>query len=353
MSAVTDYAYLHCRVSIRAEGLLAPERLEELATQPDSQLAATLRDAGFFELAEDLPLTPHALEEAIVADYLDDIAVLMRPLKGPARAFLSHWQHRFEIVNLKRCIRHHLAGLPPADLKKNLIDVGAISELPIDDLLRAEDAEEVLRRLEGTMYANMARHARRVYQERHTLFDLEAVLDRQYYRGLFGRYGTLDDSDRQPLRGLLGTMADQINLVWLLRYRFAFGLDPAHAFLLLIPSGQYLKPPTLLQLVQRESFTDALQALPSPIAERVGNANSIVAVDKAMDRHTQRVAFRVLRRTSFNLARAFAYLVLRERQILKVHVALKGRALGLDRESLHIAARLPDDFIATAAMPEH
>ncbi len=352
MSAVTDYAYLHTRVSIRAEGLLPMKRLEELATRPDSQVADTLRDAGFFQLADELPAAPHALEQAIVADYLDDIAVLMRPVKGPARAFLSHWQHRFEIINLKRCIRHHLAGLPPAELRQDLIDIGPAGELPIDDLLRAEDAEEVLRRLEGTMYANMARHARSVYQERHTLFDLEAVLDRQYYRGLFDRYRALDESDRQPLRGLLGAMADQINLVWLLRYRFRFGLDPAHAFLLLIPSGQYLKRPTLLRLVQMESFAEVLQALPSPIAERVADVESIVAVDKAMDIHTQRVAYRVLRRTSFNLARAFAYLVLRERQILKVHVALKCRALQLDVESLRIAASLPDDFLATAQVPE-
>ena len=351
MAAVTDYAYLHCRVSIRAEGLLPRERLEELATRSDSQVADTLRDAGFFELAEELPATPHALEQAIIEDYLDDIAVLMRPLKGPARAFLSHWQHRFEIINLKRCIRHHLAGLPPAELRQDLIDIGPVSELPVDDLLRAEDAEEVLRRLEGTMYASMARHARRVYQERHTLFDLEAVLDRQYYRGLFDRYNALGESDRQPLRGILGAMADQLNLVWLLRYRFRFHLAPAHAYLLLIPSGRYLKRPKLLQLVQMESLKEVLDALEPPLAERVAGANSIVAVDKAMDRHTQRAAHRVLRRTSFNLARAFAYLVLRERQILKVHVALKGRALGLDEESLRIAASLPDDFLKTAEAP--
>ena len=352
MSAVADYAYLNCRVSIRAEGLLPGERLEELATQPDSQVADTLRDAGFFELADELPAAPHALEQAIVADYLDDIAVLMRPLTGPARDFLSFWQHRFEIVNLKRCIRHHLANLPPATLRQDLIDIGPAAELPVDDLLRAEDADEVLRRLEGTFYSNMARHARRVYLERHTLFDLEAVLDRQYYRILFNRYNALDESDRRPLWGILGAMADQINLVWMLRYRFEFGLEPAHAFLLLIPSGQYLKRPTLLQLVQMESIAEVLQALPSAVAGRLVGAESIVAIDKGMDRYTQRVAYRALRRTSFNLARAFAYLVLRERQILKVHVALKGRALGLDQESLRIAASLPDDFLKTAKEPE-
>lgn len=352
MTAASDYAYLNCRVSIRAEGLLPSERLAELATRPVGQVVEILREAGFFQLAEQLPETPHGIEQAVIADYFDDIAVFIRPLKGAARAFLHHWQNRFEIVNLKRCIRHHLAGLPPAELRDNLLDIGAFADLPLDDLLRAEDADEVLRRLEGTAYSAMARHARNVYQESHTLFDLEAVLDRQYYRGLFDHYKALDDIDRRPLSGLLGAIADQINLVWLLRYRFAFGLAPAHAYLLLIPAGRQLKGSDLLRLVQMDGLEEVLQHLPDPMGERLADATSIAEVEKAMDKQTQRVAHRVLRRTTFNLARALAYLVLRERQILKVHVALKGRVLGLDEESIRIAASLPESFIHTSTAPE-
>lgn len=345
MTATSEYAYLNCRVSIRAEGLLTPERLAQLATGPVSGLADTLREAGFFQLADDLPSTPRSLEQAIIADYIDDITVLMRPLKGPGRAFLAHWKHRYEIVNLKRCIRHHLSGLPPADLRENLIDIGPSGELPIDDLLRAEDAEEVLRRLEGTAYADMARHARSVYEERHNLFDLEAVLDSQYYRGLVDRYKALSERDQRALASLLGAVLDQVNLVWLLRYRHVFGLAPPHAYLLLVPPGTYLKKGLLLDLVQSDSVHDVLQSLPPPLQERMAGAVSIVEVEKRMDRRTQRIAHKVLRHTSFNLARALAYLVLRERQILKVHVALKGRALNLDEESIRIAASLPESFL--------
>ena len=273
----------------------------------------------------------------------------MRPLKGAARAFLNHWKHRYEIINLKRCIRHQVEGLPPADLRANLIDMGQLEELPLDELLRAENAEEVLRRLEGTPYAEMARHARAVYEERHSLFDLEAVLDSQYYRGLFDRYKALPEYDRKPLSTVLGALADQINLVWLLRYRFVFGLAPPHAYLLLIPSGRMLKHSLLLELVQMEKRTDVLQALPAPLAEELSETRSIVEVEKSMDKRTQRAAYHVLKRTQFNLARVIAYLALRERQILKVHAALKGRILQLDEESIRMAASLPESFLDQAA----
>ncbi|MDJ0700107.1 MAG: V-type ATPase subunit [Woeseiaceae bacterium] len=349
MSAIADYAYLNCRVSIRAEGLLPSSRLAELHTLPSGQVTDILREAGFFEVADDPPQTTRELEQALIRDYLDDIGVLLRPLKGAARAFLSHWMHRYEIINLKRCIRHHMQGLPPADLRENLIDMGPTRQLPIDELVQAENAEEALRKLEGSAYAAMARRARDTYEERHNLFDLEAVLDSNYYRGLFDCYDDLPDSDRRSLATLLGTLADQLNLVWLLRYRFVFGLAPPHAYLLLVPPGLVLKRAHLLSLVQMEKLGDVLKALPESLQPIVGSATSIVQVEKAMDKRTQREAYRVLKKTSFNLARPLAYLVLRERQILKVHVALKGRLLKLEDATVVIAATLPDSFLEVAA----
>jgi V/A-type H+-transporting ATPase subunit C len=349
MTAIADYAYLHCRVSMRAEGLLPSRRMAELATGPSSQVAEILREAQFYHLAENPTADSRDLEQSAIVDYMNDIRVLLRPLRGAARAFLSHWKHRYEIINLKRCIRHQVAGLPPAELRNSLIDIGDMEELPLDELLRAENAEEVLRRLEGTPYADMARHAREVYEEQHSLFDLEAVLDSQYYRGLFDHYKALSENDRQPLTKLLGALADQVNLVWLLRYRFVFGLAPPHAYLLLIPSGQMLKQSQLLELVQMEKAADVIQSLPAPLLESLGDATSIVAVEKIMDKRTQRVAHRILRHTQFNLARAIAYLALRERQILKVHAALKGRILGLDEESIRIATSLPESFLSDSS----
>lgn len=349
MSGLTEYAYLDTRVSIRAEGLLASARLAELATRPDAELSDILREAGFFEMAEALPTTSRELEQRILDDYIDDITVLIRPLKGAAREFLAWWKHRYEIINLKRCIRHHLLGLPPAALRDKLVDIGPTSELPVDELTRSEDVEELLRRLENTAYGDMVRQARRVFEERHTLFDLEATLDRQYYSGLVARFDDLTERDRRPLAELVGALADQLNLTWALRYRFTFGLEPAHVYLLLITPGRYLGKAQLMSLVQKDGLEAVLASLPAPLSELLAGLDSIVAIEKAMDLRTQRIARRILAHTRFTLARAFAYLVLRERQILKVHVALKGRQLGLGEDSIRIASRLPEDFLGSAA----
>ena len=49
-----------------------------------------------------------------------------------------------------------------------------------------------------------------------------------------------------------------MNLVWLLRYRYAYNLPPAQAYYLLIPASHRLLPPHMQQLAQRASFEDAI-----------------------------------------------------------------------------------------------
>ena len=51
MTAISQYAYLNCRVSIRAEGLLPSQQLAELATTPINQLAGVLANLGGAETA--------------------------------------------------------------------------------------------------------------------------------------------------------------------------------------------------------------------------------------------------------------------------------------------------------------
>ena len=42
-------------------------------------------------------------------------------------------------------------------------------------------------------------------------------------------------------------MVDRVNLVWLLRYRFAYNLSPAQAYYLLIPASHRLLPQQMQQ----------------------------------------------------------------------------------------------------------
>lgn len=339
MSHAARYAYLHARVSVLANRLLWHGRIDALIdAQAGSEL--TFQRVGLPRRPLEEDLDRFAIEQSLLDLLLADVAVLARPLTGAAHDLLVYWARRHELGNLKAIIRGRAAGRPPAWIREELLDVGPFATLPVEELLQTEDAAEMLRRLEATPYADLARRARAVFEQRHEVFALDAEVDKRYYAGLLKRVNALPVADQQQLRRLVGAIIDRNNLVWLLRYRFAYGLAPAHTYYLLNTGGAYLGGRQLRELVQYADADEVLRNLPAHLRAALGGAVSTAEVEDAMDREVERVAWTIIRRATFVVARAFAYLVERERQLRQVHVVLRGRQLGLGDRSIRIAAGL-------------
>jgi V/A-type H+-transporting ATPase subunit C len=340
MSAVARYAYLHGLVSVLAERLRHREELDALVEQPAEEVPAFLAAAGL-----DLPglpeMDPWHLEQTLIGGLLTESMLLLRPLTGVARDLLMYWLRRFEIGNLKAMLRGKLTGHDQQTIAGELLDLGPMARLPVEELLRTEDAAELLRRLEGTAYGGIARQARAIYEERHDLFTVEATVDRHYFAGLQKRVNGIQDPDRRYLRPLVGSVIDQINLVWLLRYRFAYRLNPPHTYFLLAPGGLHLSSKDLLALVGLDGLAAVLDRLPEPLKGLLAGLTSISAVESAMEEQTRRVGHFALTHTTFNLARALAFMSLREKQLLQIHAILKGRLLHLSPALIRRAAHIP------------
>jgi V/A-type H+-transporting ATPase subunit C len=127
--------------------------------------------------------------------------------------------------------------------------------------LQSDTPAELLRRLERTPYADS--RARRPLERGEALFAPDAALDRRYYAGLARLGRATDSGPRQLLGELVGSIVDRVNLVWLLRYRYAYNLPAAQAYYLLIPASHRLLPQHMQQLAQCASFADAIGSLPS------------------------------------------------------------------------------------------
>jgi V/A-type H+-transporting ATPase subunit C len=184
----------------------------------------------------------------------------------------------------------------------------------------------------------MARLARAMYEEKRELFGLEAAFDRQYFAGLVKRVKSQQQNDQMHLRAMIGSLIDQLNLVWLLRYRFVYHLAPSHTYLLLVPSGRHLGSHQLLELVQQDTLAQAIKKLPGPLNQLLGDITTINAVEVTMEQELLKQANMLLERSTFNLGRAFAYMLLREKQLLQIHVALKGKYLRLDNDLIFAAS---------------
>ncbi len=330
--------YLDARVSLMASRLLRTEELPVLAEGGAEERAAILARAGLDRILADLEAGRY-LEQSIIRSQLADVLILMRAA-GEARRFLGYWTLRFELSNLKAIIRAKMSGAPAALVRHELLDLGFLASLPLEELLQTEDIGELLRRLETTHYADIVRFARRAFEAQPRLFELDAALDRRFYHGLVELARQQEAALGKSFRSLMELLIDRINLVWLLRYRFLYKLPPSQVFYLLVPSHYRLSAGILRDLAVLDRLEEVLAALPQPYREWLGGADSVYEVFTILEGKSARIAHAVLHSSAPAFARAFAYLALREHDLRMVRAALKGRAIGLDAQTIRQAMGL-------------
>lgn len=334
MAAATRHAFLNARISGLRRRLLDPAGFRAVLAG-NGQDDAALRMAGLGDDAAGGD--PVAGARALVGLLVREVSILAQPLTGPARAFIVFWGRQVELEALKGLIRAAAAG----EREEPAADPGSFSGLPYDELRRADDVADLLRRLERTPYADMARAARRRFEQQGSLSAIEAAIDRRYFAGLVKRAQQLDRRDRGAVQGLLGPLVDRTNLVWLLRYRLTYAMGVGEAYYLLVPDGGRLSAPLLRTLAQRSSLDEVIADLPEALRRPLDGAASIAAVEQVLNAGIERTAWRILSRETFSLARAFAYLVLRQIQIGRLQAILRGRALGVNPAMIGLAGGLP------------
>jgi V/A-type H+-transporting ATPase subunit C len=327
-------AYIRTRARLLAGRLITDAQLESwLARLPDG-----------------LPPLPHGLsaletpvsgEDQLLRALIDDLLVLLRAHPPGERAVLLHWFRQFELRNLKTLLRGRLHALPAAQVRHQLLDLQPLGRLPEEELLRAEDTLELLRLLERTPYAGIARQARRLFQEEHDPFFVDAAVDRHYYAGFPLLLQRRERAGHPGPRQLLGRLLDKQNLLWLLRYRLVYGLTPAQTYFLLAPGGLLLRGARLLQLAGQESLDSALALLPEPLRSLLAGCADISSVEIRMEQHCRRLTARALRECGDPLTRSLACLMLEEARIRQTRALLTGARLHQPVAAIRRAMSLP------------
>ncbi|MDD2816821.1 MAG: V-type ATPase subunit [Thiotrichaceae bacterium] len=338
MNHFTRYAYLNARVAVLATRLLPESHLYELFHAKAGQSQSSTRNLD--DWLKDDSLDFKLLEQAWFLKMLDDFRVLIRPLTAADRDLLLYWLRKNEIANLKTILRGKLAGLSADNIASQLLELGQLASLPLEQLLNTEDVSELLRHLENSPYGTIARQSRRAFEERHDLHALDSAIDRHYLLGLVAKLKTLESSSRKALLPLVSAWVDQFNLLWLLRYRFSYQLSSAETFYLLIPTSYHLNREVLLRLVELNSLEEVLAQLPEPLRGLLADTDSIFNVEQRLLENLKHVAEHTLRWENFSIAKALAYLFLRELEMWRVLAIVKGKRLKLPPSAIAAAAHL-------------
>jgi V/A-type H+/Na+-transporting ATPase subunit C len=209
---------------------------------------------------------------------------------------------------------------------------------------------ELLRQLEQGPYSLIARQAREIFEQRREPFAVEATIDQRYFVGLVRQVTQFHDGNLRPLRELVGALIDRIDVLWLLRYRFSYQLSPSEAFYQLVPSPRLMHRERLLKLVNIETFEQVLESLPPPLDEMLAGSANLIDVQRRIGRYTCLEAQNTLRHSRSAVARALAYLILRETDLMILFSLVQGRLLDLPSDLVSIAVELAEPTCPVGAL---
>jgi V/A-type H+-transporting ATPase subunit C len=324
--------YLSTRLTVFARRLISFEQLVGLIPFDLEQLLLEVNKlTGRNYQFDDGASAP--IENQMTNSALDDFQILIRPFSGGERRFFHFAIRWFELVNLKVLIRGKFSSTDNSKIQQQLIDLGNFADLPIKILLETDDPYEMLRLLETTAYAGVVRQARRVYEEQgNDLFLLDATIDRSFFIDLHRRTSFLRDRDREYVDHVLGGLLDRFNLLWLLRYRFCYGLSAAKSYYLLTAMGNKLHSAELMRLAKMDSIKQVVTALPDPYRKLLSELESVSEMETIMEYYSLSIAADARQENTNLVSRIFSYILLREAEARFLQALIKGKQLGFDTD---------------------
>jgi len=341
MTSAAHNAYLNTRVAARATQLMQREDLHRLAQMNLPELAAEFGLASLLDEAIQPAAKSRAVEQALIQTMLTDLAVLVRPMTAAERNLVVAWARKYALFNLKTLLRGKIRHIDPKEIRANLYDLPPLVRLSNEDLFKTESAVELLRALETGPLSLLARQTREIYEKRQEAFVLEAAIDQRYFADLARRVKDLDTlAGNRELRLLVGSLVDRANILWLLRFRFAYMLSPSEAFYQLVPSPHLMYRERLLDLVSLDEQTKVLQALPEPLRGLLLDAPNLMEIQRRLGVYCNKIALNLLRHGHTGVVRALAYLILREDDLRVIFTLMQAQLLHLPQRYLEMALGL-------------
>lgn len=327
--------YLATRLDLMVQRLLSLKQLSNIVHSDLEHLPALIQPV----LPEhNLEIPVAQLRKALSFNMYLDFQRLLRPFHGIERRFLNQTIRWFELANLKVLIRGKFTGVKESALRQQLVDLGEYADLPVNTLLETDDPFEMLRQLEQTAYGSIVRQARRVFEEQgHDLFSLDSAIDRNFFIELAHRARFLSYAEQTQLKQVFGVLMDRFNLMWLLRYRFSYGLSSARSYYLLTATGNQLHSTELMKLAQMSTLGAVIEQLPEKLKLLLVDVRDIYQVEQLMEMYSLSAAKRGLSHQFSDITRLFSYFLLREAQTRFLLAVIKGKQLGFSDDLLRQA----------------
>lgn len=267
-----------------------------------SNAAASGADARPFSLS---------LHDCLFKDYIK----LIKSLPKSRSLVLYGLLARYEAENIKTLLRGIWQALPDAAIRPMLYRLGILSRLPVAAILEARQVPAAVDLLKKTVFHAPLVHALALFRTQDRLFPLEIAVDMAAFRLLADRIGNLRGIDRKTAARLAGAFADGVNLSWLVRFRWMYGLSPEEIINYSLPLGRHITLQDIGNLARAGDLPAFLEALPHPYRGALEMVRQWSQVLPFFQTWLVAELHRVFRKDPFHIGLPLSYVLLKEMEV--------------------------------------
>ena len=358
-----DWVYGNTRLRARKTELLGAEEYEALLGRDLEGLAEALAGTAYrAEVEAALAVTGvdrRALHEALRQHLARALSELRRFYEGSALELVDLLLSRFDLHNLLALLRGRVRGRPPEEVLANVFPLGAIGDAAAQEIARQPELARtvdllVAWRLPDLALARALADAWPEYQRTEDLAALEHALATHHALRVTQ---ALDDAgaDAESLRELVAREHDAVNVLIVLRLRFALQLDelaelpPPRASGRFIAGGR-MAPDELEAALRQPTRADAVARLidaarrtdwRAPL-ERVAAGGDLPTLQRELEASRVRWAVGLfLRGDPLTIDVPIAYAVAKENEVRNLRLLVEGAAGGLSAAALRAQLIVP------------
>lgn len=319
--------YTYVRTRVMRTLLIPRQEYRKLLKMSLPEISHYLSESGYGKEMNELGVRfsgIELIEQALNRNFANTIEKLKRISPDSYNEFLDAYLLKYDIDNLKTIIRGKRAGLPEAEIRELLLPAGKLSARQLDDLLKQESAENVLK---AAPFPVAVAH-------REDLSGIETGLDRFLYGELF-RFAERMPRQGALFREFLLTIIETINLVTFLRLKrekaeskevekhlFLVGKDELFRHLLKAKSHDEIA--TTLQKSRYKDLFDGVKPF----------EGSLIPIEIGLANRTLRKTLLFERQNPLSVYVILTFLFAKEIEIVNLKRIIKAKHLGMPMERI-------------------
>ncbi|MFC4359546.1 V-type ATP synthase subunit C [Halobium salinum] len=331
--------YVNARVRSRRSQLYDEEEYRKLTRMGPAEIARYMEESEYEEEINALgsrysgvDLVEYALNRNLAKQFHD----VLRWSDGRLYQFVVRYLQKFDAWNIKTVIRGIYADVDKQSVDDDLIRAGEFDDRRLDQLVEAGTIEEVVNRLDGTMFGDPLAEAYEDYEETGVLVPLENAVDRAFYENLLE--GLTFDEASADYRDFLRAEIDFRNARNALRLaRSGADIDPAEYY---IEGGKLFSaselstlasnPDELVNRLRESSYGDDLSGALDDLEE----ANSLIGFERALEAALLEYSRNLGNVHPLSVAPVVSYILAKEREVENIRAIARGREAGLSEDEI-------------------